>query len=221
MTEMWFTADTHFGHEAVLGHGNRPWASVEEMNEGLVEAWNAVVGPRDTVWHLGDVEFLSDLCVAGWLSRLNGRIHLLIGNHDSVKGLRRAVKRGVAESVDDVKYLRYCRRKLWLSHYPHRYWQGSARQDNPTYHLFGHCHGDLLVCGGRLMDVGVDAVATWLSRGGDAFGTGPRRDVTPADYRPINFTEVVEWLEGEGPTDHHALAMAMSWERELNEGPGR
>ena len=87
MTEMWFTADTHFSHAAVMGHGNRPWASVEEMNEGLVEAWNAAVGPRDTVWHLGDVAFLSDLCVAGWLSRLNGRIHLLIGNHDSVKEL--------------------------------------------------------------------------------------------------------------------------------------
>lgn len=212
MTEMWFTADTHFGHDAVIAHGNRPWDSVDEMDEGLVAAWNAVVGARDTVWHLGDLAFLSGQHPAAWLARLNGRVHLLKGNHDGKRDLEQAVKWELAKSVDHVKYLRHNRQKFWLSHYPHRYWQGSGRRENPTYHLFGHCHGDLIVRGGRQMDVGVDAVAAWLSRGGDTFGSKPRRAITPADYRPINFTEVIEYLRGEGPTDHHALAMTMAWD---------
>ena len=49
-----FTADSHFGHGGALGLFRRPFASVVVMDEALVAAWNMVVGPGDTVWHLGD-----------------------------------------------------------------------------------------------------------------------------------------------------------------------
>jgi calcineurin-like phosphoesterase family protein len=80
------TADTHFGHSKSLsfiqpdGSPLRPFDSVEEMDETMVANWNAVVGPRDTVYHLGDVVIpRASLKI---LDRLNGRKILVRGNHD-------------------------------------------------------------------------------------------------------------------------------------------
>lgn len=75
-------ADTHFGHSKVLQFEAeaRPFATIEEHDEALIERWNSVVRTRDTVWHLGDVLFgrHSFSC----LSRLNGVKKLVMGNHD-------------------------------------------------------------------------------------------------------------------------------------------
>ena len=80
------TADTHFGHVKSLsfvqpdGSPLRPFSSVEEMDETMVERWNATVGPKDTIYHLGDVVIpRSSLKI---LDRLNGRKVLIRGNHD-------------------------------------------------------------------------------------------------------------------------------------------
>ncbi len=80
------TADTHFGHAKSLsfvqpdGSPLRPFSSVDEMDETMVERWNATVGPRDTIYHLGDVVIpRSSLRI---LDRLNGRKILIRGNHD-------------------------------------------------------------------------------------------------------------------------------------------
>ncbi len=50
----WFTADTHFGHTNVIRYCARPFDSVQAMDETLIENWNQVVRPKDTVYHLGD-----------------------------------------------------------------------------------------------------------------------------------------------------------------------
>ena len=54
---IFFTSDTHFDHKNILRFCNRPWETVEEMNQGLIDNWNSVVGPDDIVFHLGDVSF--------------------------------------------------------------------------------------------------------------------------------------------------------------------
>jgi calcineurin-like phosphoesterase family protein len=51
---IWFTSDTHFGHNNILKFCKRPWNTVEEMDEALINNWNAVVGTNDIVFHLGD-----------------------------------------------------------------------------------------------------------------------------------------------------------------------
>ncbi len=33
---VWFTSDTHFGHDAIRRYCNRPFASVEEMDDQLI-----------------------------------------------------------------------------------------------------------------------------------------------------------------------------------------
>ena len=62
---IWVTSDTHYNHAAILGFIDyqgqrvRDFASVEEMNECLLDSWNSVVKPGDLVYHLGDV-FMGD-----------------------------------------------------------------------------------------------------------------------------------------------------------------
>ena len=82
-----FTSDTHFNHANIIKFCNRPFKDVEQMNEVIIANWNSVIGKDDTVFHLGD------FCLGGaaeWtkiLDRLNGKIYLIMGNHD-LKNIR-------------------------------------------------------------------------------------------------------------------------------------
>ena len=77
----WYTADLHFGHRNIITYCERPWPNAEAMDAGLVERWNALVQPSDTVWVLGDVA-LSTKAI-GPVARLHGHKILVAGNHDA------------------------------------------------------------------------------------------------------------------------------------------
>lgn len=83
MSQTFIISDTHFFHRRILEFEAqaRPFSSVEEMNEAMVDLWNRVVTKRDTVWHLGDACFgkAENLAI---FDRLNGRKKLVLGNHD-------------------------------------------------------------------------------------------------------------------------------------------
>ena len=87
----YFTSDTHFGHKSICGKNGFEKArsyfnSTEEMDKHLVNAWNSVVSPKDTVYHLGDFSLLTTFrYMRDIISQLNGRIIWLAGNHDSSK----------------------------------------------------------------------------------------------------------------------------------------
>lgn len=81
---VFFTSDTHFGHERIITLSDRPFKDVTDMNEALVRNWNAVVGPDDHVYHLGDVALGGIEHSMAYLSRLNGRKTLVTGNHDRI-----------------------------------------------------------------------------------------------------------------------------------------
>lgn len=82
MGEIFFTSDTHFGHARIIELSGRPFADVAEMNDAIVERWNSVVSPDDTVYHLGDVALGPIMDSLANIARLNGRIVLIDGNHD-------------------------------------------------------------------------------------------------------------------------------------------
>jgi len=77
-----FTADTHFGHANIINYSNRPFATVEEMNETLIRSWNSTVSPEDCAYILGDFAYRSAKPIEEYLKRLNGEKHLLSGNHE-------------------------------------------------------------------------------------------------------------------------------------------
>jgi calcineurin-like phosphoesterase family protein len=145
---IFFTSDTHFGDHRTLNIHKRAFASVAEMDAALVAGWNAVVGPQDEVWHLGDfARRASD--VPALLERLAGIKHLVRGNNDP-PGTSAAA--GWA-SVQDYAELELDGRLLVLCHYPFRSWNGQHRK---SVNLHGHSHGKLKPMP-RQYDVGVDA----------------------------------------------------------------
>jgi calcineurin-like phosphoesterase family protein len=145
---VFFTADTHFKDYRTINIHRRPFASVSEMDEALVQAWNAVVGDEVEVWHLGDVASrASD--VPALLAHLNGTKHLVRGNNYPVASVEAA---GWA-SVQDYAELTVDRHLLVLCHYPFRSWNGQHRR---ARNLHGHSHGKLKPLP-RQHDVGVDA----------------------------------------------------------------
>jgi calcineurin-like phosphoesterase family protein len=90
MANRFVISDTHFGHtnsweKFKLPNGDplRPFTSTEEMDETMVERWNAVVRPQDTVYHLGDV--VINKKSLHHVKRLNGKKRLVRGNHDIFK----------------------------------------------------------------------------------------------------------------------------------------
>lgn len=79
---IWVTSDTHFNHENIIKYSDRPFSSVKEMNEKMVENWNSVVKPGDKVYHLGDVYMGDGEGAYKILSKLHGKKRLILGNHD-------------------------------------------------------------------------------------------------------------------------------------------
>lgn len=186
MSNVWFTSDTHFGHANVIKYSNRPWADVEAMNEGLIANWNDTIGKNDAVYHLGDFTLTTRVeLIQGWLSRLNGQIRLVRGNHDT--WLRRIDD---IQAADRIKWVKdYAERtftldgenyKIVLCHFPLLFWNGSH---HGSFHLHGHCHGNAnhLNTNVRRLDVGVD----------------------PNNWKPISLREVVDRLKSVPLNPHH------------------
>ncbi|WP_315760842.1 metallophosphoesterase family protein [Sphingomonas sp. Y38-1Y] len=144
---VFFTADTHFGDHRTINIQRRPFADTATMDAAMIERWNAVVGPADTVWHLGDVARRAAE-VALLLAQLNGTKYLLRGNNDPVGTVAAA---GWA-SVGDYAEIEVDGRRLVLCHYPFRSWNG---QHKGAINLHGHSHGRLKPMP-RQFDVGVD-----------------------------------------------------------------
>jgi calcineurin-like phosphoesterase family protein len=119
------------------------------MDRVMIERWNAVVGPEEDVWHLGDFAVCQSAGrVGALLGLLNGRKHLVVGNNDD------AIVTGCSgwQSVQSYAELVIDRIRLVLCHYPFRTWRDMGKG---AINLHGHSHGRLkpLPC---QFDVGVD-----------------------------------------------------------------
>lgn len=156
-TQKFYISDTHFLHTNILSMQPRPFASIEEHDEHLINQWNSVVGEDDIVYHLGDFGFsLNDKAdKIQWIfSRLNGRKRLVIGNHDLRHGeLHPTIARLPWDKrPEGFVFTEDQGNKLVLAHYAQRAWQWETKGG---YHFYGHAHGRLPGIG-LSRDVGVD-----------------------------------------------------------------
>jgi calcineurin-like phosphoesterase family protein len=133
---IFFTADLHFGHENIIQHCNRPFASADEMDAALVRNWNAVVGQKDEVYILGDFTMRPAVDAHRYLTTLNGRKYLISGNHDRfLKGFAPYMSDFVW--VKDYHVLNAGGKWLVLFHFPILEWYQFHRG---AIHLYGHVH---------------------------------------------------------------------------------
>ena len=83
--KVWFTSDLHFWHKNICKYCDRPYESVEEMNQGIIANWNSVVKEDDIVFVLGDLGFCGIEKLKVLIPQLKGTIVVIQGNHDSDK----------------------------------------------------------------------------------------------------------------------------------------
>ncbi len=158
---IWFTSDQHFWHKNAIEYCKRPFSSVEEMNEALIERWNMNVREGDRVYVLGDFALCGVEKAKEIISQLNGDKTLVLGNHDMqnhkpAKWVKMGFDRtatGMELIVDEQKFL--------LSHFPYRGGQVDKRtyevqhEDAGGWLLHGHVHNEWRTFG-KMINVGVD-----------------------------------------------------------------
>lgn len=83
MNKTWITSDLHFNHKNIINLCNRPFDTIEEMNQTLIENWNDNIKKTDNVIFLGDFCFGKNEQVEYFCSKLNGNKLFILGNHDS------------------------------------------------------------------------------------------------------------------------------------------
>ena len=133
MIKYYYIADTHFSHENVLRHDNRPFKTIEEMNATLIHNWNETVSNDDIVYCLGDMFWENEAQNFEFLKILNGQKILIKGNHDRVKGKFVAAYQDIqdyAEIIDDG-------RRVVLCHYSMSFYKN---QHYKAIMLYGHLH---------------------------------------------------------------------------------
>ena len=133
-----FTADPHFGHANIIKYCHRPFASVGEMDRVLIAKWNAKITADDDVWILGDFTLRSGQNALNYLKQLNGRKHLILGNHDGFAPS--ALAAALVHEVVSYKELKLQTAELTaiLCHYPMLFWNGS--HNGSAIMLYGHIH---------------------------------------------------------------------------------
>lgn len=134
-------SDTHFGHAGVCKFLRadgvtklRPWDSPEEMDAALIQNWNDVVRPTDTVYHLGDVAI--NRRAISTLKQLNGRKILIKGNHDIFK------LKDYVEYFEDIRGYCVTSSLVILSHIPIHERSKSRFIGNIHGHLHANCLDD-------------------------------------------------------------------------------
>lgn len=140
----YYISDLHFYHESLLTKmDKRGFSSCEVMHEYIVNKWNEKVRNKDEVVILGDLSMERGKRTNDILERLNGRLYLVIGNHDNYLQDRR-FDPSRFEWIKPYVELNDDKRKIILSHYPVFCYNGQYRRDKEgsprTYMLYGHVH---------------------------------------------------------------------------------
>lgn len=164
---IYFTSDLHFGHYNIIKYCNRPFKSVEDMDETIINNWNNIVKEDDNVFILGDITLSSQSVAEKYLERLKGNKYLIIGNHDMIQ------KSNMLIWEKDYCELSHKCKLFVLSHYPFLEWNGMYRG---SIHLHGHQHNHSDYNKNQKClryDVGVDA----------------------NDFRPVSIEKIIRWAE--------------------------
>lgn len=166
-----FTADLHLGHARIIEFCNRPFENTHRMNQALISNWNEVVSDNDEVWVLGDLAMGSIKHSLELVRKLNGRKHLVAGNHDrcwsgggekALKWYPKYADVGFKLILEEAHINVPGLGMVMMSHFPYAgdsHPQDRYREFRPTdngeWLLHGHVH-EKWKRKGRQINVGVD-----------------------------------------------------------------
>lgn len=134
-----YISDLHLGHRNIIRYDNRPFDSMEKMEESIKALWNEAVKDTDTTYILGDVCWSANYDV--WeqvLNELNGKKIIIKGNHDPTSILNKLKQNGVIEDWAHQIIVSDNGRHVVLNHSPMPFFV-NQHKDN-WYHLYGHTH---------------------------------------------------------------------------------
>ena len=131
-----YIADTHFGHENIIGFDHRPFSDANEMERVIVQNWNNVVSKKDVVYIIGDFCWKKEDEWLRLLDLLNGEKVLIAGNHD-LKNPSSRLKRKFRK-ITEYQEITDNGKKIIMSHYPILFYKSSYNKD--VWHFCGHTH---------------------------------------------------------------------------------
>lgn len=190
MADIWFTSDQHFWHRNVIEYCKRPFSSVEEMNEMMIQWYNELVKPDDLVFMLGDFS-LAHRAVTTICPRLMGHKYLIAGNHDHCHPIHAKGKEEKLQRMRKLYYeagfehitLRHLveigTEVVVMEHMPYRNADSTDQrhqswrpEDRGDWLLHGHVH-EKWKQNGKMINVGVD----------------------PWDFRPVHIDQIAELIK--------------------------
>lgn len=183
---VFFTSDLHqhFRHGNIIKYCKRPFETVQEQTEKLIENWNKTVPDTATVFILGDFAFATKNQWRGFLNRMTGKKYLILGNHDR----REDIPVEMFEDVIDlakvsIKIKDHEWKTFILSHRPILCWEGS---NDGSIMLYGHVH----TCSNPEVEETIDSeLIKFMPKNSLDVG------VDNNDYKPISVKEVLEKIK--------------------------
>lgn len=133
---IYFGADLHLGHRNVIDFSDRPFSSLEDMNNFFISELDRIIKPGDEVYLLGDITWKNHRY---FLEKIQGKkkgITLIKGNHDG----KETIKDKHWKEVLDYKEIKIGETKLVLCHYPIESWN---KMRYGSIHLHGHTHNNI------------------------------------------------------------------------------
>lgn len=181
----WFTADPHFHHEAVMRMTLRPFATIHEHDEHLLDHINTHVQYGDELWIVGDVAWYDPTNILKRIRCPNK--HLVWGNHDRANFAKHFTS---CQDTAIVKLVPGGQRntEVFLSHYAHAYWPQSY---TGRMHLYGHTHAE--------REDTLDEI--WPTRRAGDCGVDNAKRLL-GEYRPFSDQEVLD-IWGTRPGHDH------------------
>ena len=143
MSNIFLCSDWHFNHSKPFIYEARGFSSIEEMNEAIIRNHNSIIKKEDVVFCLGDC-CLSEKILENknLIETLNGKIHIIRGNHCSEK--RKEMYKSCKNVVEvvDGKFFNYRKYHFFLSHYLTIVGNNDAEKPlkAQVINLYGHTH---------------------------------------------------------------------------------
>ena len=180
-SEVFFTSDLHFRHGNIIKYCKRPFETVQDQTEKLIENWNKTVPDTATVFILGDFAFATKNQWRGFLNRMTGKKYLILGNHDRHEDIPTEMFEDVVDLAKvSIKIKDHEWKTFILSHRPILCWEGS---NDGSIMLYGHVH----TCTNPEVDENIDSELVKLMPK-NSWDVG----VDNNNYTPVSVHEVLE-----------------------------